>query len=141
MIRHRPGTGVGPSRHTVLDSDSETPVRARRVCRRYLRQLVPPVVGRAADDVELVVSELVTNVVRHAHSATCMLSLDARPDAVEVTVVDSDPTPPCSRLPDLSGQAGGFGWSMVRRLAKRVTVVPVPSGKAVCVLMPRPAPA
>ncbi|GAA2880601.1 hypothetical protein GCM10010524_10990 [Streptomyces mexicanus] len=102
-----------------------------------MQQLVPPIDGCAADDIELVVSELVTNAVRHAQSTTCVLGLDTRLDTVEVTVTGSDPALPCPRTPDLGGGGGGFGWPMVRSLAQKVTVVSVPNGKAVCVLMPR----
>jgi anti-sigma regulatory factor (Ser/Thr protein kinase) len=92
---------------------------------------------QTASDVEQVVSELVTNSVRHAHGPTCVLSQDAHPDTIEVAVLDADPGPPRERTPDLTGQFGGFGWPMVCRLAKSVTVVQVPGGKAVCALMSR----
>ncbi|MEU6284306.1 ATP-binding protein [Streptomyces sp. NPDC047028] len=124
-------------RRLVLRNRSDAAAKARQVSRRFVRRLAPPVDARAAQDVDLVVTELVTNAVRHARGMTCVLSLDARPDAVEVTVLDSDPEPPCPRTPDFSGRMGGFGWPVVRRLARRVTVVLVPNGKAVCALVPR----
>ncbi len=84
------------------------------------------------------VSELVTNAVRHAQSTTCVLGLDTRLDTVEVTVTGSDPRSSLPTHPRPGrGGGGGFGWPMVRSLAQKVTVVSVPNGKAVCVLMPR----
>lgn len=129
--------GTSAPRRLVLGNGSDAAAKARQVCRRFVRQLTPPVDDRTAEDVDLVVTELVTNAVRHARGATCVLSLDARPDAVEVTVLDSDPGPPRPRTPDFSGRFGGFGWPMIRRLARSVTVVLVPNGKAVCALVPR----
>ncbi|MFB7502047.1 ATP-binding protein [Streptomyces broussonetiae] len=128
---------VSAPRRLVLRNRSDAAAKARQVTRRFVRRLAPPVDDRAAHDVDLVVTELVTNAVRHARGTTCVLSLDARPDAVEVTVLDSDPEPPRPRTPDFSGRSGGFGWLLIRRLARKVTVVLVPNGKAVCALVPR----
>jgi anti-sigma regulatory factor (Ser/Thr protein kinase) len=86
--------------------------------------------------VELVVSELVTNAVRHTRGDTCVLELEDSSDAVLVSVQDADPTPPRERVPDFTG-AGGFGWRMVRQLADRVTVEPTARGKTIRVLVPR----
>ncbi|MFI9255174.1 ATP-binding protein [Streptomyces sp. NPDC053069] len=124
-------------RRLVLRNRPDAAAKARQVSRRFVHQLAPPVDDRSAQDVDLVVTELVTNAVRHARGTTCVLSLDARPDAVEVTVLDSDPEPPRPRKPDFSGRLGGFGWPMIRRLARKVTVVLVPNGKAICALVPR----
>ncbi|MEU0599955.1 ATP-binding protein [Streptomyces sp. NPDC006393] len=128
---------ISAPRRWVLRNRSDAAAKARQVTRRFVGRLAPPFDDRAAQDVDLVVTELVTNVVRHARGTTCVLSLDARPDAVEVTVLDSDPEPPRPRPPDFSGRLGGFGWPMIRRLARKVTVVLVPNGKAVCALVPR----
>ncbi|MFF5483558.1 ATP-binding protein [Streptomyces sp. NPDC012935] len=131
------GTKARSPNQIVLGDGPDSAARARRAARTFLHRQVPAVDERAASDVEQVVSELVTNSVRHAHGPTCVLSLDAHPDAIEVAVLDADPAPPCERTPDLNGRFGGFGWPMVCRLAKAVTVVRVPGGKAVCALMPR----
>ncbi|MFC9932452.1 ATP-binding protein [Streptomyces sp. NPDC127190] len=137
MIDPDDGDVTRAPRRLVLRNRSDAAAKARQAARRFVRRLAPPVDDRAAQDVDLVVTELVTNAVRHARGATCVLSLDARPDAVEVTVLDSDPEPPRPRAPDFSGRRGGFGWPMIRRLAGKVTVVLVPNGKAICALVPR----
>ncbi len=62
--------------------------RARERARDFLEGLAPPTVAAEdADTVVLVVSELVTNAVRHAGGA-CTLGLTARPDSIEVAVDD-----------------------------------------------------
>ncbi|WP_107645047.1 ATP-binding protein, partial [Streptomyces sp. st77] len=85
----------------------------------------------------LVVSELVTNALRHG-GGTCTLDLTAHPDTIEVAVHDGSPQAPRMRTPDLSGRTGGFGWPMVNRLARTTSVAPGPSGgKTVRALLPR----
>jgi anti-sigma regulatory factor (Ser/Thr protein kinase) len=79
------------------------------------------------DDVLLVVSELVTNAVRHAPGPLA-LELGLVPGGVAVAVRDSSPSPPRSRNPD---PTGGHGWSIVRRLSRSVHVAPRPDGKTV----------
>lgn len=79
------------------------------------------------DDVVLVVSELVTNAVRHAPGSFVM-ELGLLPDGVGITVRDTSPGLPRFRTPDLTG---GRGWPLVQTLTRRVCVVPLPDGKAI----------
>jgi anti-sigma regulatory factor (Ser/Thr protein kinase) len=120
----------------VLGSRPEAPAHARRTTRQFLRRLRPTLAQEKADLVELVVSELVTNAVRHARGDTCVLELEDSSDAVVISVHDADPTPPRGRTPDFTG-AGGFGWRMVRQLADHVSVEQSPQGKTIRALMPR----
>ncbi|MFD3548660.1 ATP-binding protein [Streptomyces sp. NPDC058655] len=95
---------------------------ARESARTFLEGLRrPPVAPDAADTVVLVVSELVTNALRHG-GGTCTLDLTAHPDTIEVAVHDASPQPPHVRTPDLHGSSGGFGWVMVNRLARATAV-------------------
>ncbi|WP_240508972.1 ATP-binding protein [Streptomyces agglomeratus] len=55
----------------------------------------------------LVVSELVTNALRHG-AGTCTLELTAHPDSIEVAVHDRSPKGPRMRTRDLNGSTGGF---------------------------------
>jgi len=57
--------------------------RAR--ARDFLRGLRPAIAAEAAETVVLVVSELVTNALRHGGGA-CTLQLTAHPDRIEVAV-------------------------------------------------------
>ncbi|GCD39678.1 ATP-binding protein [Streptomyces chrestomyceticus JCM 4735] len=122
---------VAPARSGSTAAD------ARRDTRAFLDGLLPPVTSEAAGTVLLVVSELVTNALRHA-GGTWTLELTAHPDGIEVAVHDPSPQAPRLRTPDLSGGTGGFGWPLVNRLARTTAVTPEPSGgKKVSALLPR----
>ncbi|MET9700893.1 ATP-binding protein [Streptomyces sp. NPDC006529] len=100
---------------------------ARERALRFLERLLPPVPQLVAESVVLVVSELVTNALRHGEGA-CTLSLTAHPDTIEVAVHDGSRRPPRMRTPDLNGGTGGFGWPMVNRLARTTRVTRGPGG-------------
>ncbi|MGW0702007.1 ATP-binding protein [Streptomyces sp. NPDC002867] len=89
------------------------------------------------DAVLLVVSELVSNAVRHT-AGWWRLHLTAGADTLVVQIEDSSPLPPVARPPSFSGE-GGFGWHMVQRLAGRVEVCPQPYGKTVQATWMRPS--
>ncbi|MEN8655895.1 ATP-binding protein [Streptomyces sp. 21So2-11] len=110
---------------------------ARQAARVFLEALGQPAIGREqADTVVLVVSELVTNALRHGGGAYT-LRLVAHPGAIEVVVEDLSPRMPRMRTPDLVDGTGGFGWHMVNDLAHCVVVTPGPEGgKTVRVLLP-----
>ena len=84
----------------------------------------------APADVLLVVSELVTNALRHAPGPAA-LHLVHQPGEVEVTVQDSSPHPPTARGGGLEHGTGGFGWPTVQHLATRVQVQVHGAGKSV----------
>lgn len=109
-----------------------TPVdaaEARALTRAFLDLHVPAAPERLVIDVLLVVSELVTNALRHAGGLT-VFQLSAGPGAVEISVRDAS-----SRLPAFNGAGpgrlpGGYGWPLVHRLAE-VAVVPLADGKLI----------
>ncbi|MFF5301619.1 ATP-binding protein [Streptomyces sp. NPDC013161] len=110
---------------------------ARERARDFLGALDRPIAAEAADTVALVVSELVTNALRHG-GGTCTLDLTAHPDGIEVAVHDRSPETPRMRTPDLNGGTGGFGWPMVNRLARATTVTSrATGGKTVSALLAR----
>ncbi|OKK17205.1 ATP-binding protein [Streptomyces sp. CB00455] len=111
---------------------------ARDTMREFLAALGPASVDpEAADTAVLVVSELVTNALRHG-GGICTLRLTAHPGAIEVAVDDADPRPPRPRTPDLTGGTGGFGWHMVNDLALVTAVIRRPGGgKTVSALLAR----
>ncbi|MFD9505017.1 ATP-binding protein [Streptomyces sp. NPDC060035] len=118
---------------------SATPVAdARETARIFLEGLWQPAVdSEVADTVVLVVSELVTNALRHG-GGTYLLRLTANPDLIEVAVGDPCSQAPRMRAPDLNGGTGGFGWPMVNRLAHSTKVTHRPSGgKTVSALLAR----
>ncbi|MFJ2090336.1 ATP-binding protein [Streptomyces sp. NPDC087901] len=111
---------------------------ARQSARDFLEGLLPPAsAAETADTVVLVVSELVTNALRHG-GGTCTLDLAAHPDSIEVAVHDHSPQAPLMRTPDLNGGTGGFGWPMVNRLARTTAVTRrTAGGKTVSALLAR----
>ncbi|MFI9742414.1 ATP-binding protein [Streptomyces sp. NPDC052494] len=127
----------GPQDQAVFDARPEAVANARDFARAFVGTLSPALSHQDAASVELVVSELVTNAVRHARGTSCSLRLEDQLGGVAVVVVDEDPRPPQERAPDLVGGTGGFGWPMVQHLAKAVIVTTGPNGKTIRAVLPR----
>ncbi|MEU9418041.1 ATP-binding protein [Streptomyces sp. NPDC048272] len=84
---------------------------------------------RLVDDVLLVVSELVSNAVRHAGGVTDF-RVRCLPDSVAIEVSDAStaaPRPPGTRVE----VPGGFGWVLVNRIADRTEIRPAHDGKKI----------
>ncbi|MEU1039122.1 ATP-binding protein [Streptomyces sp. NPDC005551] len=104
---------------------------ARHITERWLKTADRP--DRIADAV-LIVSELVTNAVRHTGDS-CLLILTVQGQQLDIAVADHS-----EELPDLGSRAGagdhgGFGMDLVCRLGEQVRVVPALGGKTVHVLL------
>ncbi|KRD21011.1 MULTISPECIES: ATP-binding protein [unclassified Streptomyces] len=86
---------------------------------------------RPSQDAQLIVSELVTNALRHAPGPGG-LALEVTPDAalLRVTVSDTSPRPPELRAPD-AGRIGGHGLRLVTRLCDQLQTVVQETGKRV----------
>ncbi|MFI6340660.1 ATP-binding protein [Streptomyces sp. NPDC050535] len=137
MRTRHPRIDTRPPDHAVFDARPEAAADARDLAHAFMNSLDPPMDSLATSSVALVVSELVTNAVRHAYGATCSLRLTARAGTITIAVTDPDPRPPRERTPDLTGGTGGFGWPMVQNLADSVTVSTGPGGKTVRAELPR----
>ncbi|MFI1452565.1 ATP-binding protein [Streptomyces roseus] len=96
--------------------------------------------GAAVEDVLLLVSEAVTNAVRHGGGPTeLVLRLRPRaPDAarpragdLRIEVSDTSLALPRLRTPTVRGLPGGYGLRMMTLLARRWGVVPSRAGKTV----------
>ncbi|MFG2452787.1 ATP-binding protein [Streptomyces sp. NPDC048512] len=117
------------------DPSTASIARARQTTRLFLENL-HSIADDAANAVVLVVSELVTNALRHGNG-TWALDLTAHPDSIEVAVHDQSSQAPRLRTPEMNG-TGGFGWPMVNRLARSTGVILHPcGGKTVSALLPR----
>ncbi|WP_326789777.1 ATP-binding protein [Streptomyces sp. NBC_00151] len=130
MTTVEPSCDLGPDLGARLERDPQAAVHARRMVRTFLGGLPHTVPRETAEAVTLVVSELVTNVVRHARGRLCSLDLRDMGHGVGISVSDDDPEPPRPKHLDLTGQ-GGFGWPLVRRLSAELTVLSRPDGKTV----------
>lgn len=122
----------------VVRGDSPPSVfHARRAARAFTDNLTQDRDPATADTLVLVVSELVTNALRHG-GGHYTLSLTADPDTITVAVSDLTPAPPRDRTPDLTSGTGGLGWPMVRHLTSHLAITPGPSpGKTIHARIPR----
>lgn len=94
---------------------------AREAVASFLLRLSPAPAAHTLQNLLLLVSELVTNALRHAGGVTALwLKVDR--SGVHISVTDPSSVHPQPRTPDLTGRTGGFGWLMVRRLAPGVSV-------------------
>ncbi|MFE3825666.1 ATP-binding protein [Streptomyces sp. NPDC059092] len=116
-----------PNGHVEWALRPELPAEAREAAHGFLAGLSPEPSEHTSQNLVLLVSELVTNAIRHAGEVTS-LHLRADRRSLQIVVHDPSPAPPQDRTPDLTGRTGGFGWPMILRLAEKVTVLPRPEG-------------
>ncbi|MBV2356256.1 ATP-binding protein [Streptomyces sp. J2-1] len=109
---------------------------ARDAVAALLAHARPEPSAREVQDAQLVVSELVTNAVKHA-PGPCGLSLELTvgPRTLRIAVTDSSPEPPRERPPN-ARRIGGHGLRLVRMLSAGVEVTPLPGGKRVTATVP-----
>ncbi|MFE9812726.1 ATP-binding protein [Streptomyces sp. NPDC005548] len=123
---------------TVVRGDGAAGVsQARRAARAFTDRLTPAPRPDMAETLALVISELVTNSLRHG-GGHYTLGLTAGPHALTAAVSDPSPAHPREHTPDLGGSSGGFGWHMIRRLTHHLTITPSPGyGKTIHAQLPR----
>ena len=139
MGSHADGDGcTGPDEHLVragyaLEGDAGCIADARHHAVAFLDQahaghhLAVP--QRARELTQLVVSELVTNALRHAPGPVLMeLRINAR--AVDVVVWDSDPAVPAARTAD-PGRIGQHGLEIVKAVTEDLFIEQEPVGKRI----------
>ncbi|MFE5942013.1 ATP-binding protein [Streptomyces sp. NPDC056480] len=107
-----------------------SPAVARRIAVRWLEAAD---CARTADAV-LVVSELVTNAVRHTRGP-CVLTLARDGESLDIAVTDHSEEMPDVHRPPAGDQRGGFGLEIMRHLGESVRVVPRLGGKTVHVAL------
>ncbi|UUN31561.1 ATP-binding protein [Streptomyces sp. FIT100] len=117
-----------PGYSETLPREPESAAAARRLVRVAL---VVWGLDDLADDGALIVSELVSNAVRHARRESIRLTID-RPGAVQVCigVVDFSKVPPAPRTSGDEDE-GGRGLALVNELADRWGTELLPWGKRV----------
>lgn len=108
-------------------------VEARRDVRAVLSHAPgcdsPAVPASRLTDAELVVSELVTNVLRHA-PGPCALTLRLTGEELSISMYDTSPDAPVVQPPD-RGRVGGHGLRLVHSVSDRVVVTPRGRGKEI----------
>jgi anti-sigma regulatory factor (Ser/Thr protein kinase) len=131
-------TSTPPAPAMVVRGDSvESIRRARQAARAFADSLTPAPHPATVDTLVLVVCELVTNALRHG-GGRYTLKLSAGPDTLTAAVSDPHPARPRQRRPSLHDASGGFGWHMVRRLTRHLTITPGPgAGKTIHAPIPR----
>ncbi|MCG7204840.1 ATP-binding protein [Streptomyces arenae] len=106
---------------------------ARALARSFLTDVQAvhglPVSGRAMGMVQLVVSELVTNARKYA-PRPCLLTLDIRNGAVEVSVWDSSTAMPAVLGPD-PARVGQHGLEIVMAVSQSFKIHREPVGKRI----------
>jgi anti-sigma regulatory factor (Ser/Thr protein kinase) len=95
--------------------------------------------GAQVDTAVLLVSELVTNVVRHARGP-CALVVSFGAEAVELSVEDGNPRMPAARLADALDE-DGRGLLLLGAMARDWGVRLLPEGKAIWFVLGRSEPA
>jgi anti-sigma regulatory factor (Ser/Thr protein kinase) len=110
------------------------------VARRAIAENDPALPGPLLDDLSLLVTELVTNAVRHGGATAdgaIKIEIQRRADCIRVDLVDpgTDFDPPAAGS---NGHSGGGGWGLVLvdRISARWGVDPVPPGKCVWFELP-----
>ncbi|MFJ8045686.1 ATP-binding protein [Kitasatospora sp. NPDC096147] len=139
------GELVSDRRALAVSFVGDEPVSAaRRRARAFLAELEAGagvgVSARAAQAVELVVSELVTNARKYA-PGPCLLELELEPErgaeAVRISVWDSESALPMALPPD-PARVGQHGLEVVLALCLRFEVQREPVGKRVTVAVSLP---
>ncbi|MFD8812694.1 ATP-binding protein [Streptomyces sp. NPDC059627] len=125
-----------PARCSVAWGAACAPIAdTRRAVRTFLaRQARGPDDG-ATQDAQLVVSELVTNAVRHAPGpGELLLELEPGTGRLLIAVRDCSPSAPRLREAD-PARVGGHGLRLVGLLCSRLWTVPEPPGKRVMAVL------
>lgn len=126
---HRPTERV----EYALPQEPASAGRARRLASSFLvgsRRRKTEVDAERVDDAKLVVSELVSNAIRHGNSG-CRLRVEVTGGRVTVEVTDASPERPRVQKYSVDRESGR-GLAMVRELTHRLEVVGAhPGGKTV----------
>lgn len=126
--------GIAPSdvAYWHLEPEDAAPGRARRLARRALSRWG---LDDLSDEVELLVSEVVTNAVRYAERPVTLRLL--RTDILRCEVGDDSPQLPRQRRARETDE-GGRGLFLVNRLARRWGATRLSTGKVVWFEMATP---
>ncbi|MFZ3551735.1 ATP-binding protein [Streptomyces sp. 4.24] len=119
---------IGPQRYSDGYSARDTaPSRARRDVTLYLHTWG---LDHLVNDARLIVSELVTNALRHTHTGRVGVSVTRHSDRVRIVVTDTSRTTPAPAVVDPDAEAGR-GLQLIDELATGWGSERLPTGKRV----------
>ena len=122
---------VGLAKTALVKRQLPAHPRSAREARQATRALLHTSgLEQFADDAALLVTELVSNAVRHAHTSV-EVAVSLLPGAIRVEVSDSDPGSTVARVAVSEDAEGGRGLAIVQSLANRWGVSTHPAGKTV----------
>ncbi|MFC8582970.1 ATP-binding protein [Streptomyces sp. NPDC057217] len=119
------------SRHTLPATAGAAREQVRDLLHTTGRAPPPRAV---TDDILLVVSELVTNAYRHGGALTGFTAHLADGTLI-VRATDASPVIPRTRTDSHPTAPGGFGWPLIQKLSRQVTVIPLEAGKTIQVVL------
>jgi anti-sigma regulatory factor (Ser/Thr protein kinase) len=112
----------------VLPREVSSVAKARRWLEDVIEDVATPAQRR---DALLMMSELVTNALRHGHGGiVCQVSLSDDQDELRIAVTDASDQQPKLLAADPE-RIGGIGLLLLERLAARWGVAAFPGGKVV----------
>jgi len=120
----------------VLGREAESVAEARDWVESFIGQV--PDAAAVCDDAVLIVSELVTNALRHG-LGDIVLRASMDDGAVAMSVTDNGAELPVLREVQRD-RVGGVGLQIVERLSTTWGVAPFPGGKTVWVTLALPSP-
>lgn len=133
MVAHEPEDAA-----VVVPHARTSVAEARRLLRRAMTREC--VVGQVRDDVLVVISELVSNAVKHARplpTGGIRVSWAVSTCQIQVSVTDGgSPTAPTASAAAMSA-LGGRGLNIVRVLTRSWSVTCTPEGTTVCATVAR----
>lgn len=127
---------AAPLRYSTAWHTATSLAEARAAVRSLLTRVGYDPDHRPVQDAQLIVSELVSNAMRHAPGPG-HLDLEVTPDAalLRITVGDTSPRPPELRTHD-GRRVGGHGLRLVTRLCDRLHTVALDTGKQIAAHLP-----
>jgi anti-sigma regulatory factor (Ser/Thr protein kinase) len=134
-LAHVDDRSAAPRRRFGVEHAVDSPCAARAAVARAAGDLE---VESLSDDLQLVVSELVTNAIRYADPPV-ELEIEAGEDTVTIAVADGSAGRPEPKAPGLDAE-GGRGLLLIDLLAAETGVRPEPPGKTIWASLQRTAP-